>query len=77
MRCDELAANLTEFLEGELDDDAEAEALEHLASCDRCELVLAQTRSVLDLSGQHGRVRLEPDERAELFDRIRHQARQA
>jgi len=68
MKCADLAANLTEFLEGGLD--AEAEALEHLASCDRCEMVLAQTRSVLDLSSRHGRLSLEPAERADLLERI-------
>jgi len=70
MKCADLAANLTEFLEGGLDDDAETEALEHLASCDRCEMVLAQTRSVLDLSSRHGRLSLEPAERADLLERI-------
>ena len=70
MECADLAANLTEFLEGELDAEMEAAALEHLSSCEQCELVLAQTRTVVDLSGRHGRVVLEPVAPAEVFGRI-------
>ena len=70
MDCGELEANLTDFLEGVLDADAEAAALEHLATCERCESVLTQTRSVIALSNRHGRVELAPDERNDLLRRI-------
>ena len=70
MDCAELAAHLVEFLEGELDPDSEAAALDHVASCEQCEIVLAQTRSVIDLTRRHGRVTLEPHERHQLLGRI-------
>ena len=70
MDCSELEANLTDFLEGILDADAEAAALEHLATCDRCEVVLTETRSVIMLAKRHGRTELTPSEREELLRRI-------
>jgi anti-sigma factor RsiW len=68
--CAELEANLTEFLEGLLSHDAEAAALEHLATCERCEQVLTQTRSVIALAAAHGRTELHAEERDALLDRI-------
>lgn len=70
MDCADLEANLTDFLEGLLDDASEAAALEHLATCERCEAVLAQTHAVIDLAHQHGRVELAAEERARLWQRI-------
>ncbi len=70
MNCAQVEANLTEFLEGTLDPEVEAAAVEHLASCERCEQVLAQTRSVIALAAEHGRVRLADDERESLLERI-------
>ena len=70
MDCSELEANLTDFLDGVLDADAEAAALEHLATCDRCEVVLAETRSVIMLASRHGRTELAPGEREELLRQI-------
>jgi anti-sigma factor RsiW len=70
MKCAELEANLTDFLDGLLDADAEAAALEHLATCGRCETILRQTRSVINLANVHGRVELAADERDELLRRI-------
>ena len=70
MDCSELEANLTDFLDGVLDADAEAAALEHLATCDRCEAVLAETRSVITLANRHGRTELAPGEREELLRQI-------
>lgn len=67
MQCEELAANLTDFLEGELDDAFEAAAVEHLATCTRCEAVLAGTRSVIGLAPAAGRVEVPPDVRASLL----------
>ena len=70
MECADLEANLIEFLDGLLSPDAEAAAIEHLATCERCEQVLAQTRSVIALAAAHGRMELDADERDELLDRI-------
>lgn len=70
MDCAELEANLTEFLEGLLGSADEAAAIEHLATCERCEQVLTQTRSVIALAAAHGRMELDADERDALLDRI-------
>ena len=56
MDCQTLADNLTDFLEGDLPESDEIAALEHLSSCNACEVVLAETRSVLQLAHDHGRV---------------------
>ncbi len=70
MDCAELESNLTDFLDGVLDSASEAAAIEHLATCAQCAAVLGQTRSVISLANQHGRVTLTTDERAQLLRRI-------
>ena len=70
MDCSELEANLTDFLDSVLDADAESAALEHLATCDRCDALLTETRSVITLANRHGRIELTPGERKELLRRI-------
>ncbi len=70
MECADLEANLTDFLDGVLGADSEAAALEHLATCEHCETILAQTRSVISLANRHGRVDLAPEEREDLLHRI-------
>ncbi|GEM_PF-1076052 len=56
MDCDELADHLTDLLEGELAPELEAAALEHLAGCSRCELILAETRDIIEVAKEYGRV---------------------
>lgn len=70
MRCEDLAEKVTDLLEGDLDEAVEAAAIEHLASCERCETVLAQTREVMDLARAHGRARVDPATRQRLLDAI-------
>jgi len=70
MQCDELAERLTDFLEGDLDPETEEEAIEHLATCDHCEVVLSKTREVTKLAHDHGRVTIGEADRDRLFDGI-------
>jgi len=70
MRCDELEAQLTDFLEGLLPAAVEAAAIEHVATCERCEAVLAGTRAVIAMAPQAGRLRLPEEDREELLQRI-------
>lgn len=70
MRCEELAEQLTELMEGELPADVEASALEHLASCESCERVLAETELVVQLTHDHGRLEVDDDDRRRLFGTI-------
>lgn len=70
MECAELAERLTDFLEGALEEIEQNAAIEHLATCPACESVLAQTREVLALTREHGRVSLSDDDRARLWSRV-------
>lgn len=70
MECAALADRLTDLLEGELTDEEEAAAVEHLATCAACETVLAETREVVSLAQQHGRVSLDEPEREALWRRV-------
>jgi len=72
MQCDDLAARLTEFLDGELESAAEAEAIEHLATCRHCEVVLAETREVAKLAHDHGRPALDELDRKRMLEGIAH-----
>jgi len=77
MHCDDLAARLTDFLEGQLDSETEAEAIEHLASCKHCEVVLAETREVTRLAHDHGRVDLGDAARQRIFGDLASRLRSA
>ena len=70
MNCEQLAERLTDLLEGDLDNDEEAAAVEHLATCAACELVLAETREVIGLARDHGRVSLSSDDQDRLWSRL-------
>jgi len=67
MECADVAERLTDLMEGDLDDDVEAAALEHLATCPSCEQVLAETRDAVSLAREHGRVALTEADRARMF----------
>lgn len=70
MECAALAERLTDLLEGELSEEEEAAAVEHLATCVACEAVLAGTREVVALAQEHGRVSLSEPERDALWRRV-------
>ena len=70
MDCQTLADNLTDFLEGNLLESDEIAALEHLSSCNACEVVLAETRSVLQLAHDHGRVPLSDEDRSQMLEGV-------
>lgn len=64
--CDELEALLPEFFDGSLDEEQEAAAAEHLATCDRCRLQVTQLEGVGELYRRHGRLTLPEDARARI-----------
>lgn len=70
MECEDLAERLTDFLEGDLEEPEEAAAIEHLATCSACEVVLADTRSAVELARDHGRAPLSSPDRDRMWDRI-------
>ena len=67
MECNDVAQRLTDLMEGDLDRDEESAALEHLATCPSCEQVLAETRDVVSLAREYGRVVLTDADRARMF----------
>lgn len=70
MHCEDLEERLTDLLEGDLEPELEAAALEHLATCDRCERVLAETRDVMRLAQEHGRPVLAETDRSRMLGAI-------
>lgn len=70
MRCDEVFDNLTDLLDGALDPEVEAAALEHLATCERCESTFAETRTLVELAAEERPPGLDPAARSSLLDRI-------
>lgn len=67
MRCEEVAERLTDLLEGDLDEQDESAALEHISSCPSCEVVLSSTQEVTKLARDHGRVSLTDEDRRRMF----------
>lgn len=70
MNCDELAKRLTDLLEGDLLPEEEEVALEHLATCENCESVLADTRVAMHLLSVHGQVQLEDSDRHRMLHAV-------
>ncbi len=50
--CKEFVQLVTAYLDGELPDDVRDEVDEHLDTCDGCQNVLAQWRTVIALAGR-------------------------
>ena len=57
-------------MEGDLEADVEAIALEHLATCTACETVLSETQDVVSLARNHGRPDLSKDSRSRLWNKV-------
>ena len=70
MDCSQMAARLTDLMEGDLEAEAEAAALEHLATCSACETVLSETQDVVSLARNHGREPLSEESRSEIWNRV-------
>jgi len=52
MTCAELVELVTAFLEGALDPETEQRFVDHLASCDGCDIYVDQMRRTIDEVGQ-------------------------
>jgi anti-sigma factor RsiW len=70
MTCDDLITYLSAYLDNELDTELASAAREHLATCERCQIVLNTTEGVIAL-GHRQQVRILPAARRErLFVRL-------
>ncbi len=70
MDCALLASRIHEFLEGTLPEAEHEAALEHLAECHACEIVLAETRDVADLVDDDGHTALTNDDRSRMLGNV-------
>lgn len=59
--CETLEGLLPEFMDGDLPEDVLADALDHVATCDSCRIVVDELHKVGELYREHGRLQL-PDE---------------
>jgi len=70
LTCDDLEANLDDFLEGKLPRTVVEAATRHVAECEQCRVTLDETEQVRDLGATHGRLTLAPDARRRILDRL-------
>jgi len=70
LTCDELDALLPEFLDGELTPEQHDAALEHLATCNACRIVVTDLREVGALYREHGRLHLPEDTRRRILETL-------
>ena len=73
LNCDQLAARMSDLLEWPEDEQLQAEAAEHLATCEACRLVVDEVGEVRRLTRERGRLHLPAGAR----DRIRGALRDA
>lgn len=71
LTCDDLLAYLSSYLDGELDADLSAAARAHLATCDRCQVVVDSTQRVITLGEGQRQRRIPAARRGALFERLR------
>ncbi len=71
MTCRELLEHLSDYLDGELENDARAGAEEHLRECRNCGIVLSTTRQMLLLYRMIGHERLPDALLSRLFSRLK------
>lgn len=71
MTCQELVGYLSDYIDRNLDEALAREAAEHLASCDKCHVVLDTTRATISLYRQAMRAPIAPERRRRLLERVR------
>lgn len=76
LRCRELVALITEYLEGALSPTDRARFEQHLSRCETCERYLAEVRATLEVAGRLSEESLPPPARDALLHAFRDWARQ-
>lgn len=69
--CAEVVAQLSAYLDGELDEETRARIEAHVADCNHCRVTIDSTRSSLALAGARRNIVLPPPRSARLFERLR------
>jgi len=75
MKCEELVAYLSDYIDGNLDEELTAAAQEHLATCHNCHVVLDTTRKAIYLSRQRVATAMPAERRERLFSRLQESIR--
>lgn len=70
MTCDQLITYLSAYIDNELDEDLTAAALQHLATCQNCQVVLNTTQRTILLGRGQAQRRIPADRRGMLFARL-------
>ncbi len=71
LTCEDLVAHLSDYLDGELDEELNRAAREHLATCENCRVVLDSTHKTILLYREQGQIVQIPSGRKNaLYDRI-------
>lgn len=71
MTCEEFVGHLSAYIDRELDGPLRADAREHLATCDRCPIVLSTTERTIELLRRVGGGALPEERRQAVLERIR------
>lgn len=70
MKCEELVAYLSDYIDQDLDEELRADAQEHLSTCENCRVVLDTTQQMIFLYRKTGRQAIPAERRRELFSRL-------
>lgn len=72
MTCAELVELVSDYLEGELDEQTARRLEEHLALCPGCQTYVEQIQQVIRAAGRVGEEDLSPEARSGLLSAFRH-----
>lgn len=71
MQCEDLIIYLSDYIDGNLNDELISAAQEHLATCHNCSVVLDSTQKTIALYRENGRKQQIPaDRHKRLYDEI-------
>ncbi len=71
MKCEQLVELLSDYIDGNLDEQQRAEAEAHLAECHNCHIVLDTTQKTILLYRSGGVEKIPFDHRQQILDRIK------
>lgn len=70
MKCEELVAYLSDYIDNNLDEELRADAQQHLATCKNCRVVLDTTQRTIFLYRQAGSQSIPTARREALYNRL-------
>lgn len=70
MTCGELITYLSDYIDQDLSEELQAEAREHLATCQNCHVVLDTTQKMIFLCREAERQGIPAERRNALFERL-------